>query len=74
MSVWKLKKLTLNKKGVRELLRSTEVQTMLRGEAEARCPAGCSVDIKVGTNRANARIKADTAEAYRDGAALEAIR
>ena len=56
----------LNRKGVRELLRSEEVQQMLAGKAQRRMPDGCKVDTQAGKNRANARITAVTDEARRD--------
>lgn len=61
-----LEKFKLNRAGVRALLRSQEMQDMLRAEAGQRCPDGCEVDVKVGRNRANARIKAVTEAAYWD--------
>ena len=57
---------SLNREGVRELLRSAEVQECLMQEAAARCPEGCALDAQVGTNRANVRIVTVTEEAYLD--------
>lgn len=59
-------KVVLNREGVRELLRSEEVQECLMQEAAARCPEGCALDARVGTNRANVRIVTATEEAYRE--------
>lgn len=56
----------LDRAGVREILQSQGVQDLLKAEASSRAPAGCEVDVKVGTNRANARITAVTNEARRD--------
>lgn len=61
-----LKKLELNKAGIRELLLSDEVQSMLEAEASARCPAGCSVDSVKGRNRVQTRISTDDEAAYKD--------
>lgn len=59
-------RIELNREGVRELLRSEEVQQMLAAEARSRMPDGCQVDTQAGTNRANARITAVTDAARRD--------
>lgn len=62
----KLIKFELDTAGVRALLLSNEVASMLSAEASARCPDGCVVDVKAGQNRINARIVTDTPEAYQD--------
>ncbi len=59
-------RIELNREGVRELLRSEEVQQMLAEEARSRMPAGCEVDTQAGKNRANARITAVTKAAVSD--------
>lgn len=49
----------LNKEGVRELLRSEEMQAILRDAAEsvkAEYGAGAEVSVYVGPNRANASV------------------
>lgn len=59
----------IDKAGVGELLRSEEVVAMLRGVAESRAaklPAGYGVNVYIGRNRANAEIRAETNEAWRD--------
>lgn len=62
-------KVKLNGAGVRQLLQSTEMQTLLSEKAReivGRCGEGYSSDIYVGKNRANAMIKADTRKSQRD--------
>lgn len=70
-------KVKVNYAGVGELLRSSEVRSMLKREAGKRAPDGCEVDVYVGQNRANARITAVTDEArrenYRSNTLLKAI-
>ena len=56
----------LNRAGVREILQSQGVQDLLKAEASSRAPAGCEVDVLVGTRRANARITPMTFKAKRD--------
>ena len=56
----------LNTAGVRELLLSSEVASMLEAEASARCPEGCIVDTARGKNRVVVRITTDTDEARKD--------
>ncbi|MBO7670898.1 MAG: hypothetical protein J6S60_09950 [Oscillospiraceae bacterium] len=70
----------LNRAGVRELLRSPEVQDMLLAEAETRAAPlgdGYAVDAVVGKNRVTVRIKAVSSkarrEAYKDNTLLQAI-
>lgn len=62
-------KIELNREGVRELLRSEEMKAVCREHANAirsRCGVGYAVDDYTGTNRANAMVYADTADAQRD--------
>lgn len=62
-------RIELNRAGVRELLRSQEMQTMLAEEANSRAAGlgpGYSVSVRVGKNRANARISAETEGAAED--------
>lgn len=62
-------KFQLNKSGVRELLRSEEMQHLLSTAANdirGRCGDGYSSDSYVGTNRANAMVFAETAKAKKD--------
>lgn len=62
-------KFTLNRAGVAELMKSAEMQSVLKGHASAiqnRCGSGYSQDIYVGKNRANASVYAKTAKAKRD--------
>ena len=74
-------KLELNKAGVKELLKSQEMQNMLTAKASGvrtRCGDGYSQDIYVGRNRANAMVKAETAKARSDNSEnntiLKAVR
>lgn len=62
-------KFELNREGVRQLLRSPEVMSVLKKEADARARlagTGYSVNTFAGKNRGNAEIFAETAEAKRD--------
>lgn len=62
-------KFKLNRSGVRELMKSTEMQSVLTSYASNirnRCGDGYEQDIFVGTNRANAMVSAATAKAKRD--------
>lgn len=62
-------RIELNRAGVRNLLRSSEIQTMLAEEANSRAAGlgpGYDVSVYVGRNRANARITAETEEARRE--------
>lgn len=62
-------RIELNRAGVRNLLRSSEIQTMLAEEANSRAAGlgpGYDVSVCVGRNRANARIAAETEEARRE--------
>lgn len=66
MSQNNLTKFELNREGVKELLRSQGMQDMVVSVANDRCPTGCVVSGYVGKTRVNARITADTKEAYFD--------
>lgn len=62
-------KLKLNSKGVRDMLRSQEMQAMLRERAEAirgRAGDGYEVSTMAGKTRANASVKASTVKAIID--------
>lgn len=66
MSKFKFK---LNRSGVRELMKSTEMQSVLTSYASNirnRCGNGYEQDIFVGQNRANAMITASSFKAKRD--------
>lgn len=56
-------KIELNRKGVSELMRSSEMQSILREQAEAiqgRCGDGYSTTTKTGKNRAYANVFPET--------------
>ena len=62
-------KFKLNSGGVRELLKSQEMQSVLNEKATGiknRCGEGYTQDVYVGKNRANAIVKAETYQAKRD--------
>ena len=62
-------KFKLNRSGVRELMKSTEMQSVLTNYASNirnRCGNGYEQDIYVGRNRANAMVSAATIKAKRD--------
>ena len=62
-------KFKLNRSGVRELLRSSEMQGVLDNYAtniQAKCGEGYITDIYVGKNRANAMISTSTYQASAD--------
>lgn len=62
-------KFELNRQGVSQLLKGTEMQNVLRNHAQqtaAACGHGYKTDIHVGTNRANAGVYADSESAKRD--------
>lgn len=62
-------KLKLNSKGVRDMLRSQEMQAMLRERAEeirGRAGDGYEVSTMAGKTRANASVKASTVKAIKD--------
>jgi len=74
-------KFELNRSGVRDLLRSDEMQALLSEKASAirnRCGDGFDQDIMVGKNRANAMVWADSFEAkrknMRENTILKAVR
>ncbi|HEP6414622.1 TPA: hypothetical protein VC788_000940 [Streptococcus pyogenes] len=78
MSKFKLK---LNKAGVAELMKSSEMQQVLTTKATAireRCGDGYAQDIHVGKNRANAMVSAKTIKAKKDNSKnntlLKAVR
>ena len=59
----------LNRAGVRELLKSSEMQGILKEHATTiknRAGDGYEQDIHVGRNRANAMVKAETFKARKD--------
>ena len=62
-------KFKLNRKGVREFLKSVEVQNMLEEKAKAiqqRAGDGYEVSTYVGKTRANASVRANTVKAIKD--------
>jgi hypothetical protein len=62
-------KVVLNSDGVRELLKSEDMQRVVSEQAHAiagRCGAGYSDDVYVGKNRCNAMIYPETSAAKRD--------
>ena len=62
-------RIELNRAGVREMMRSAEMQSVLEEAASpvmARLGAGYGQDSRVGKNRCNVSIHADSAEAKRD--------
>ena len=59
----------LNKAGVRDLLRSAEMESVvssLASDISGRCGEGYATDSHVGKNRVNAMVYADTDEAKKD--------
>lgn len=71
----------LNRAGVRELLKSSEMQSILMqkaNNAKNQCGDGYSASLHVGKNRANASVMAKTIEARRDNSKnntiLKAVR
>ena len=59
----------LDRAGVKELLKSQEMQAMLAEKASGirnRCGEGYSNDVRAGKNRAIAMVKADSPEARND--------
>ena len=59
----------LNRAGVRELLKSSEMQDVLKKHATTiknRAGDGYEQDIYIGRNRANAMVKAETFKARKD--------
>lgn len=66
MSKFKFK---LNRSGVAQLLKSSEMQNVLSkkaGEISGRAGDGFEAETYVGRDRARATVKADTPEAYRE--------
>ena len=62
-------KFVLNKKGVGELLKSSEMQTLLDSHASAiknRAGAGYEHDVQVNEGRAHAMVWAETYQAKKD--------
>ena len=62
-------KIQLNSAGIRELLQSSEIMSVLEQEASSRAASlgpGYSVNTYVGRNRCNAEILAETEEAKQD--------
>lgn len=62
-------RIELNRQGVRELLRSSEMAAVCRGHADqiaARAGSGYEVTTHTGKNRVNASVHVATEEAYRD--------
>ena len=63
------KKFKLNRKGVKEMLKSDEMQAVLKEHAtniKNRCGDGYEQDIYIGKNRANAMVSATTYQAKKD--------
>ncbi len=76
-----MNKFVLNKKGVYDLMKSAEMQSILKKKATSvknRCGDGFEQDIYVGRNRANAGIIASTYEArkkcYEENTLLKGLR
>ena len=64
-------KFVLNRAGVAELMKSAEMQSILKSKATAirnQCGDGYEQDIYVGKNRANAMVSAETIKAKRSNA------
>lgn len=64
-------KFVLNRAGVAELMKSAEMQAILKRKATAirnQCGDGYEQDIYVGKNRANAMVSAETIKAKRSNA------
>ena len=62
-------KFVLNRSGVKELLKSAEMQSVLReytSTVERNAGSGYSSNVKVGRNRASGRVYAYTSEARRE--------
>lgn len=62
-------KIVLNRSGVRELLRSREMLTVVEEQAEAmlrRCGSGYERDSYIGKNRVNAMVWPSSFKAQRD--------
>jgi len=74
-------KFVLNRAGVRQLMQSEEMQSILKDKADAALNSldeGYKSDIYIGKNRANAMVYADTYQAKRDNlknnSILKAVR
>lgn len=74
-------KFKLNRAGVRELMQSNEMQAILNdkaNEAINRLGTGYAMDTRVGKNRANAMVYAETYQAKKDNlennSILKAVR
>lgn len=74
-------KFQLNRAGVRELMRSEEMQKILEGFASdirARCGEDFEQDLRVGKNRANAMVYTNTIRGkrrnLRDNTLLKALK
>jgi len=72
---------TLNSKGVQALLKSAEMESIVRekaNEAVKRLPSGYEADTHVGKTRVNASIRTRTASAVKDNSKnnslLKAVR
>ena len=64
-------KFVLNRAGVAQLMKSSEMQAILKDKATAireRCGDGYEQDIYVGKNRANTMVYADSIKAKRSNA------
>ena len=62
-------KFKLNRRGVSELMKSSNMKQVLSGKASSiqqRCGDGYKSDVFVGKTRANAMVKASTYKARRD--------
>lgn len=65
----KIEKFVLNREGVRELMKSSEMESVCRDLAEGvamRCGEGYSATSYVGKTRVNASVVATTKEAIKD--------
>ncbi|HZK44372.1 MAG TPA: hypothetical protein VFC73_08855 [Syntrophomonadaceae bacterium] len=74
-------KFELNRAGVRQLMQSEEMQSVLKGKANSALNSlgeGYKSDLHVGKNRANAMVYADTYQAkadnLRNNSILKAVR
>ena len=74
-------KFKLNRSGVAQLMKSAEMQAVLKEKASAiknRCGDGYEQDIFVGKNRANAMVSAESLKARKDNSKnntiLKAVR
>lgn len=71
----------LNRSGVAQLMKSAEMQAVLKEKASAiknRCGDGYEQDVFVGKNRANAMVSAESAKAksdnFKNNTILKAVR